>query len=60
MAEGRLTSVVDRKYALSEVPAALGYIEQGHARGKVLIDLMPGCTIRDGALVNSASAARRP
>jgi len=29
--------VIDRRYPLSEVPAAIGYLEQGHARGKVLI-----------------------
>ena len=61
MAAGKLTSVIDRKYALTEVPAALGYLEQGHARGKVLIDLtveVPGQ--RDASLANSAPAAGRP
>ncbi|HEY3852456.1 MAG TPA: NAD(P)-dependent alcohol dehydrogenase [Steroidobacteraceae bacterium] len=33
----KMTSVIDRAYALSAVPAALGYLEQGHARGKVVI-----------------------
>ena len=28
---------LDRKYPSHETPAALGYIEGGHARGKVVI-----------------------
>ena len=34
---GKLTPVIDRTYSLAEVPEAVRYIEQGHARGKVLI-----------------------
>jgi NADPH:quinone reductase-like Zn-dependent oxidoreductase len=34
---GQITPVVDRSYALSEVPEAIWYLEQGHARGKVAI-----------------------
>jgi NADPH:quinone reductase-like Zn-dependent oxidoreductase len=34
---GKLTPVVDRTYALSEVPEAIRYLEQGHARGKVVV-----------------------
>ncbi len=37
MQTGKVTPVVDRTYKLSEVPAALRYLEQGHARGKVVI-----------------------
>jgi NADPH:quinone reductase-like Zn-dependent oxidoreductase len=29
--------VVDRTYPLSETPAAVRYVEKGHARGKVVI-----------------------
>jgi hypothetical protein len=29
--------VIDRRYALGEVPTAVGYVEEGHARGKVII-----------------------
>jgi len=32
-----MTPVIDRIYKLSDVPAALRYLEQGHARGKVVI-----------------------
>jgi NADPH:quinone reductase-like Zn-dependent oxidoreductase len=34
---GKVTPVIDRRYKLSEVPEALRYLEQGHARGKVII-----------------------
>jgi NADPH:quinone reductase-like Zn-dependent oxidoreductase len=34
---GKLRPVVDKTYPLRETPAALAYIERGHARGKVVI-----------------------
>jgi len=34
---GKITPVIDRRYNLREVPQAIGYVEQGHARGKVVI-----------------------
>jgi NADPH:quinone reductase-like Zn-dependent oxidoreductase len=37
MQAGKVTPVIDRRYALSEVPEAIRYLEQGHARGKVII-----------------------
>ncbi|HJZ68998.1 MAG TPA: NAD(P)-dependent alcohol dehydrogenase, partial [Blastocatellia bacterium] len=37
IASGKLTPVIDRSYNLSEVPAAMRYLEAGHARGKVVI-----------------------
>ena len=33
----KVTPVIDRRYRLQEVPEALRYLEQGHARGKVII-----------------------
>jgi NADPH:quinone reductase-like Zn-dependent oxidoreductase len=36
---GKLTPVIDRRYRLNEVPQAIRYLEQGHARGKVVIAL---------------------
>lgn len=36
---GKLTPVIDKAYPLHETPAALGYIESGHARGKVVVTL---------------------
>lgn len=38
MAEsGQVTPLIDRTYPLAETPAALAYIERGHARGKVVV-----------------------
>jgi NADPH:quinone reductase-like Zn-dependent oxidoreductase len=34
---GKLTPVIDRTYPLSEVPEAIRYLEEGHARGNVVI-----------------------
>ena len=39
MQSGKLKPVIDRTYKLSEVPEAIRYLEQGHARGKVIITL---------------------
>jgi NADPH:quinone reductase-like Zn-dependent oxidoreductase len=35
--EKKATPVIDRTYPLNEVPEAIRYLEQGHARGKVVI-----------------------
>jgi NADPH:quinone reductase-like Zn-dependent oxidoreductase len=37
--DGKVTPVVDRAYALREVPEAIRYLEEGHARGKVVITI---------------------
>ncbi len=34
---GKITPVIDRTYSLSEVPEAIRYLEENHARGKVVI-----------------------
>jgi NADPH:quinone reductase-like Zn-dependent oxidoreductase len=39
VATGKVTPVIDRCYHLREVPEAIRYLEQGHARGKVVITL---------------------
>src|SRR5437899_676392 len=39
MQSGKLKPVIDRTYKLNEVPAAIAYLEEGHARGKVVITL---------------------
>ncbi len=39
MQSGKVKPVIDRTYKLSEVPAAIAYLEEGHARGKVVITL---------------------
>ena len=37
MQSGKVKPVIDKTYKLSETQAALTYLEQGHARGKVII-----------------------
>ncbi len=39
MQAGKVTPVIDKRYKLSEVPEAIRYLEEGHARGKVVITL---------------------
>jgi len=34
---GKMAPAIDRTYPLSEVPAAIRYVQEGHARGKVVI-----------------------
>jgi NADPH:quinone reductase-like Zn-dependent oxidoreductase len=36
---GKITPVIDRTYPLAELPGAIGYLEQGHALGKVVITM---------------------
>jgi NADPH:quinone reductase-like Zn-dependent oxidoreductase len=37
---GKLTPVIDRTYSLGEVPEAIRYLEEGHARGKVVVSVL--------------------
>ena len=39
MAAGKLKPVIDRRYSLDEVVEALRWVEDGHARGKVIISM---------------------
>ena len=34
---GKVRPIIDRKYRLSEVPEAMAYLGEGHARGKVVV-----------------------
>ena len=34
---GKVVPVIDRRYAFNEIPEAMRYLEEGHARGKVVI-----------------------
>ena len=36
---GKVKPVIDRHYPLAELPDAIRYLEEGHAKGKVLIDI---------------------
>ena len=42
MAEGKLKPAIDRRYAFDEVPAALQYMNEGHARAKIAIAVGAG------------------
>lgn len=35
--EGKVTTVIDRRYRLDEAPEALRYLGEGHAKGKVVV-----------------------
>jgi NADPH:quinone reductase-like Zn-dependent oxidoreductase len=35
--QGKIATVIDRRYPLSEVPEAMRYLGEGHAKGKVII-----------------------
>lgn len=41
MREGKVTPVIDRRYGLDEAADAMRYLEKGHARGKVIISVIP-------------------
>lgn len=38
---GKVTPVIDRTFTLSEVPAAIRYLEKGRVRGKIIITIGP-------------------
>jgi NADPH:quinone reductase-like Zn-dependent oxidoreductase len=39
MQSGKVKPMIDRTYKLSDLPEAIRYLEEGHARGKVVIDV---------------------
>jgi len=39
MKAGKVKPLIDKRYSLSEVPEAIRYLEDTHARGKVVIAL---------------------
>lgn len=42
LASGTIVPVIDRSYPLRDVPEAIRYLEEGHARGKVVISMEHG------------------
>jgi NADPH:quinone reductase-like Zn-dependent oxidoreductase len=52
MESGKVIPVIDRRYKLSEVPEAIRYLEEGHARGKVVITVAENETYRETASQN--------
>ena len=65
---GKVTPVIDRTYPLSEVPEAIRYLEEGHARGKVVITVKRslgrggsiGVSHRDDDFAFGASFSNKP
>lgn len=41
IADGKLTPVIDRRYPLTAVATALRHVDDGHARGKVVVTVEP-------------------
>ena len=39
LGRAEITPVIDRTYALPDVPEAIRYLEAGHARGKVVVTI---------------------
>jgi NADPH:quinone reductase-like Zn-dependent oxidoreductase len=39
MRDGKMTPVIDRRYALSDIAEAIRYSEQGHAKGKIIVNV---------------------
>jgi hypothetical protein len=56
---GKVKPVIDRRYPLSQIAEAMRYLEQGHARGKVIVTLEPGAEAAP-AHPKVASTAMRP
>ena len=56
---GKVKPVIDRRYPLSQISEAMRYLEQGRARGKVIITMEPG-TEASAPPAQAASTALRP
>ena len=41
--EGKLIPVIDKSYSLQKVPDAFHYFSDGNIKGKVIINIIPGC-----------------
>lgn len=39
MRDGAVTPVIDRRYSLADISAAIAYSEEGHAQGKIIINV---------------------
>jgi NADPH:quinone reductase-like Zn-dependent oxidoreductase len=44
----KIVPVIDKRYTLNEIPEAIKYIEEGHAKGKISIRVPEGGKGRDG------------
>ncbi len=53
MGAGKVTPVIDRTYTLAETPEAIRYLEQGRARGKVVIAVGAGDAAAENVLTQN-------
>jgi NADPH:quinone reductase-like Zn-dependent oxidoreductase len=60
MASGKVTPVIERQYRLDEMGEALRYFREGHARGKIAIDVTRSAPEGAGANRQPARVALRP
>jgi len=60
MATGKVTPVIDRRYRLDQLADAFAYFNEGHARGKIALEVTRSAP--DGARANAQpdGAAVRP
>jgi NADPH:quinone reductase-like Zn-dependent oxidoreductase len=58
MAAAAVRAVIDRRYALSAAADAIRYLETGHARGKVVIEVSSAASLAGGAERPAAEIAR--
>jgi NADPH:quinone reductase-like Zn-dependent oxidoreductase len=60
MEQGKVVPVIDRRYTLNETADAIRYLEEGHARGKVVITMAPNDNnpIMSGSSVTSRRELR--
>jgi NADPH:quinone reductase-like Zn-dependent oxidoreductase len=54
---GKVKPVIDRRYPLSETASAMRYLEEGHAKGKIVIT-MQGGEAEGLAMLNSSAPSR--
>jgi len=49
IAAGKIEPVIDSRYSLSDTADAVRRVEEGHARGKVIIDVAPAPALSIGS-----------
>ena len=52
---GKVIPVIDKTYPLSEVAEAIRYLEEGHAKGKVVITVEPTASDNPGRIDTTAN-----
>lgn len=58
-ASGELRAVIDRRYPLSRAADAIRYLEEGHARGKVVVEVVPTQAARRASSAPASSVTSR-